>query len=162
MQWPKHFNLDEKEKTMSSEEDMSPEELWKKSMKLHKDLANKFHSLTTAAAFGTLWFLLSLEQHLPLADSQNAGALKLSWYAASFSCVFGTVHLFLDMFLPLHSYNIAAKAVREFPTYGAEETSKRAKRRTNRCLMWGIPARLHFLALAVAFLSAGFYRFSNF
>ena len=137
------------------------ETLWQRSCVLHKELANKFHGLTTAAAFGTLWYLLDLEQHLPPAASRSPLAIQISWHAAYLSCVFGAIHLWLEMFLPIHAYNAAAKSILDFREFGESEAVRLADRRTRRAMMWGLPAYAHVFFLIAAFVAAAFYKASN-
>ena len=111
------------------------EELEKKSDAHHKELANKFLGLSLAVAFGSLAYLISLEQLLPPVTSGSPLAIQISWCAAYLSAIFGSLHLWLEMLLPLHSYNMAVEAIRDVQKLGYDLVDVRSDRKTRRFLV---------------------------
>jgi len=132
-----------------------------KSSAAHKELANKLHALSLAGAFGSLFYLMSLEQLLPPATSEARWALQVAWYLVYPSCVFGSIHLWLEMMLPIHARNMAAEAARDLPKLGEAGVREQAERKTKRFLMWGLPLFAHTIFLIGVFVFSAFYRFSN-
>jgi hypothetical protein len=132
-----------------------------KSSLAHKELANRLHALSLAGAFGSLFYLMSLEQLLPPATSEAPWALRTAWYFVYLSCVFGSIHLWLEMMLPVHARNMAVEAARDFPTLGEAGVRAQAERKTKRFLMWGIPLFGHVVFLIGVFVFSAIYRFSN-
>jgi hypothetical protein len=139
----------------------TPPNIREKSWGHYKERSDKLYQLSLAASFGTLFYLLSLEDLLPPATSERIWALQASWYMIYVSCVFGAIQLWLEMLRPLHAAKMTAEAVRDIPKVGEAEVYRRAEKKTNRFFMWGIPVFLHISLLVGTFVFSGFYRFSN-
>jgi hypothetical protein len=140
----------------------APEAIQQKSSVEYKSRADRLHVLSLAAAFGSLFYLIDLEGLLPQISSQNPWAIQIAWYMAYLSCLFGSVHIWLEMLLPFHAANMAAEAMRDFAAIGEDEVRERAVRKTRRFLMWGLPLFGHIACLIGVFLMSAYYRMSNF
>ena len=145
-----------------NQQNNTEEDLWEQSAKEHKELSDKFHVSTTALAFGSLWYLQSLEEHLPLSEAQYPMVLQIAWYCAYLSCVFGGVHLWIDMFRPIRAYNAGNLAKLAYLS-GDHDTLTRIVQQATRRTFWvTIPAWCHLLFLVILFVAAGFYKAANF
>ena len=128
----------------------------------HKELAGKFLGLSIAVSFGSLAYLISLETLLPPATSESPLAIQISWCATYLSAILGSLHLWLEMLLPRHAYNMAVEATRNFPEHGYVRVSVRAAQKTRRFLFHSWLHHWHIILLLLAIFSAAFYRAANF
>jgi hypothetical protein len=143
-------------------EENTPKAIQQVSFVEHKLRAERLHGLSLAASFGSLFYLIALEELLPPTSSQNSWAIHIAWYMAYLSCLLGSVHIWLEMLLPFHAANMAAEAMRDITAIGEGNVRDRADRKTRRFLMWGLPLFGHIAFLIAVFLLSAFYRVSNF
>jgi hypothetical protein len=127
----------------------------------HKARADRLHALSLAAAAGSLFYLIGLEELLPPEVSQCPWAIRTAWYMAYLSVTFGSIHLWLEMFLPIHAANLATEAAKAVHNMGKEAVLARAKQKISRHLLWGIPVYVHVACLFFVFFFSAIYRFSN-
>jgi len=127
----------------------------------HKELANKFLALSIAVAYGSLAYLISLEQLLPPATSGGPLAIQIAWCAAYISVVFGSLHLWLEMLLPRHAYNMAVEAIRDMAILSEEEIESRSYQKTQRFLFYGWIHHVHIISLLLVIIASAYYRFYN-
>ena len=128
----------------------------------HKELADKFLGLSLSVAFLLPAFLISLETLLPPTTSESPLAIQISWCAACLSAIFGALHLWLEMLLPRHAYNMAVEATRDLHLLGVAGVHERAARKTHRFLLGFLLHHAHVILLFVAIVSIAWYRAANF
>lgn len=127
----------------------------------HKSLADTFHALSLAVAFGSLFFLIELEGLLPPKESDSVCALWSAWVLAYLSCVAGAIHLWLEMMFPLRVWGLAERMPEPNDVWPKDRILKRIESKQAAYQWHGIPCFLHLIFLLGVFVSAAIYRFSN-
>jgi len=129
---------------------------------LKNAIADKLHGLTTAAAFAMLWYLHDDSKiQFYSKTHEGLGALEIAWWAAYLSCLFGAVNLWLVMYLPFRSYQVAERGIRGYRSSGEKIARPKAVSRSMHINWWAFPAYFHLLFLVAAFVLLGYYRFAN-
>jgi hypothetical protein len=131
-----------------------------KLLALHVERAREYFRLSLAASYASLFFLIDLEGLLP-PQSHNAGwLLHAGWIAAFVSVAAGSLHLTLEMLLPLHNKKLAedlrGKSFPNEQAYNAEIDS-----RIQRNLCWNIFFWAHLICLSLVLPLVCWYKFSN-
>jgi hypothetical protein len=127
----------------------------------HKSLSDAFHLLSLAVAFGSLFFLIDLEELVLPEKAKCVPALWFAWSFAYLSCVAGSIHLWLDMMFSLRMHGLAEGMPETSEKWPENRIVDHIERRQATYGWHGVPCFLHTILLIGVFVSAAIYRFSN-
>lgn len=128
----------------------------------HKMLSDRFGAMTLAASFGSLFLLMNLEGTIPKATANSTQVLCWAWGFAYLSCVFGAIHLWLEMMFPPRMHGLTVgMPLQPNETWTQDLILKRIAEKQSGYMWHNIPFFLHLILLIGVFVTAATYRFSN-
>ena len=128
----------------------------------HEMLSDRFGAMSLAVAFGSLFLLMDLEGLIPKETASMTQVLCWAWGFAYLSCVFGAIHLWLEMMFPLRMHGLAVgMPLQPNETWTHDLILKRIAEKQSGYMCHNVPFFLHMILLICVFVTAAIYRFSN-